>query len=123
MMEWMTPASVSVEINGVPVRQFRSVRVQTIREIKEIRAFGEAEPVGSVPLGERYRILLEQLRIDGKVQAILDGMDDFTVTFRGTGGMVTYSGCRWEQLESDFRKEPGIIDTAEISARRRTEGT
>ena len=117
-MELTLAGPVVLELNGQKLASAREVRCRCTREI---RAFGEAEPVAVLQGAPRYRIELTRVFLRGNTLPF-SGLSDFRLSVSHGGGRVTYSGCEWREIESGGEAgTPGVLERAVLSAARRTE--
>ncbi len=120
-MELTLAGPVVLELNGQKLASAREVRCRCTRESREIRAFGEAEPVAVLQGAPRYRIELTRVFLRGNVLPF-SGLSDFRLSVSHGGRRVTYSGCEWREIESGGEAGiPGVLERAVLTAARRTE--
>ena len=120
-MELLYPSSVSVEIDGIPVKGFRSLQIKAEKTLHEVKSFGESRPVALVDQGTRYRLTCGRLCLSGEEFGKLHKLSGFSVTVRYAGKKAVYSGCEWLSLEESALGEPGVAEEAVLLALKRTE--
>ena len=121
-MEVIYPSSVTVEINGMPVKGFRNLQVKSERTLHEVKSFGESRPIALVEQGTAYRITCSRLSAFPKrILASSISFLIFLVTVQYAGKKAVYSGCEWLSLQESVLGEPGVAEEAVFLAFKRTE--
>lgn len=110
---------VWVEIDGKQVAVVQGYSCKSTRTARPVEAFGEDEPVAVTDGPPTYRVELTRLRAaDG---AELYGLKDFSLVICGPDRRVTYSGCRWSDIEESAGLRGGAAEKLTLVARSRTE--
>ncbi len=120
-MEVIYPSSVTVEINGMPVKGFRNLQVKSERTLHEVKSFGESRPIALVEQGTAYRITCSRLCLSKEDFGKLHQLSNFLVTVQYAGKKAVYSGCEWLSLQESVLGEPGVAEEAVFLAFKRTE--
>lgn len=124
-MELFVPKrqSVSIELNGERVAAASAVKCVCVKERREIRAFGEEEPVAWLERLPSYRLELSQLNGVGPdiSRSSLWEMSGFRLVTVQDGVRTTYSGCEWQELTEQAQTGDGFLaEHAVLTARKRT---
>lgn len=95
-----TSKDIYIEANGIRLGIVESYRVYASRRSRNIEAFGESEPVGTVAGKTSY--IIELSRIDA-APAYDDGVDfysleDFNLVIVKSDRRIVYTGCRWSDI-------------------------
>lgn len=119
-----TSADIYLEIGGVKVAVVQSYRAVTTRDSKNIEAFGQAEPVGTIRGLSTYT--LELSRLYATDAALKDGisfhdMEDFSLVIVKPDRRVIYSGCQWKRLEETAALGSTVLETVTLTATGRME--
>ena len=120
-MEVLYPSPASVEVNGIPVKGFRSLQVTAEKTLHEVKCFGEGRPAAFVEQGTRYRITCGRLCLSGEDFGRLHKLSGFSVTVKYAGKKTVYTGCEWLSIRESALGEPGVAEEAVLLALKRTE--
>ncbi len=117
----LTGADVLVKINGVFLGAAKRLRAAAKRELHPIEAVGSANLEGLAPGPASYQIELSRLRLEGLENAPdFFELSNFQLEIILPGGVTTYGGCQWSQLEEVAEPNTRYLETAVFSARTRS---
>ena len=96
-----TSSDIYLEVNGRKVAVVQSYSAQSSRTSTQVEAFGEREPVATIPGQTRHQ--LELTRIYATDEAMADGirfhdLEDFSLVICKPDRRVIYSGCQWSKI-------------------------
>lgn len=119
-----TSADIYLEIGGVKVAVVQSYRAVTTRDSRNIEAFGQAEPVGTIRGLSAYT--LELSRLYATDAALKDGirfhdMEDFSLVIVKPDRRVIYTGCQWKRLEESAELGSTVLEKVTLTATGRME--
>lgn len=110
---------IYLEANGVRVADASSYSEQTAQQSRRIGAWGEQEPVATVPGRTAYALTLEQLCPAGGID--LYDLTDFNVVIQKSNQKVIYSGCHWKTIACSGGKTAKPLFRIELEAEERTQ--
>ena len=119
-----TSADIYLEVEGKRVAVVQSYTAQSSKSSKVIEAFGEAEPVATVPGQEQH--VLELSRLYATDAAIADGIDfyglkDFSLVICKPDRKVIYRGCEWSSIREDGELDAMVAEKITVTASHRIE--
>lgn len=119
-----TSSDIYLEINGRKVAVVQSYTAQTTKSSTAVEAFGEAEPVASIP--GQHQHLVELTRIYATDEALADGIDfygleDFSLVICKPDRRVIYSGCQWSKIGETGNLGTSVLEKITLVAARRME--
>ena len=97
--------------------------MKVTREIEKIESFLELEPIALMPGNEKYLISVSKVYLNKELFTDYNdfyNMSDFSLVVSYPGKNIEYSNCVWTNIEENVNFE-GIIEKAEIIAKKRTE--
>lgn len=119
-----TSSDIYLEVNGKKVAVVQSYSAQTTKSSSSIEAFGENEPVATIPGPNRH--LLELTRIYATDEAMADGIDfygleDFNLVICKPDRRVIYSGCQWSKIGESASVGSSVVEKVTVVASKRLE--
>lgn len=119
-----TSSDIYLEINGRKVAVVQSYTAQTTKSSTAVEAFGEGEPVASIP--GQHQHLVELTRIYATDEALADGIDfygleDFSLVICKPDRRVIYSGCQWSKIGETGNLGTSVLEKITLVAARRME--
>ena len=89
-----------------------------------VEAFGEREPVATIPGQSRH--VLELTRIYATDEALADGihfhdLEDFSLVICKPDRRVIYSGCQWSKIGESGTLGAAVVEKVTVMAGRRIE--
>ena len=97
-----TSSDIYLEVDGTRVAVVQSYTAKATKTSSAIEAFGEAQPVATVPGQERH--VVELTRLYATDEAIRDGIDfyslnGFSLVICKPDRKVIYSDCQWSTIQ------------------------
>lgn len=119
-----TSSDIYLEVNGRKVAVVQSYTAQTTKTSTTVEAFGEQEPVATIPGQNKH--LLELTRIYATDEAIADGinfydLEDFSLVICKPDRRVIYSGCQWSRIGESGTLGAFVVEKINVVAARRME--
>ena len=119
-----TSSDIYLEVNGKKVAVVQSYTAQSTKTSTTVEAFGEKEPVATLPGQTKH--VLELTRIYATDEALRDGIDlygleNFNLVICKPDRSVIYYGCQWKQLEESADVGGAVMEKVTIVASRRME--
>ena len=119
-----TSSDIYLEVDGVKVAVVQSYTVKSTRTSSAVEAFGESEPVATVP-GQTSHVL-ELTRLYATDEAIRDGLnfhdlEDFSLVICKPDRKIIYSGCQWSAIGETGALGAMVVEKITIMAARRIE--
>ena len=119
-----TSSDIYLEADGVKVAVVQSYSAQTSRTSTTVEAFGESEPVATVP-GKTSHVL-ELTRLYATDEAIRDGinfhdLEDFSLVICKPDRKIIYSGCQWSGIDENGELGAMVVEKITIVAAKRIE--
>lgn len=105
-----TSRDIYLEVNGKKLAVVEGYKAHSVRESHYVEAFGQKEPVGTVP--GRTKHMVELSRVYACDGALADGVEffdlsGFNLVIVKPDRKIVYSGCQW----SEISEAAGINDT------------
>ena len=121
-----TSSDIYLEVDGTRVAVVQSYSAKASKTSSAVEAFGESEPVATVP-GQTSHVL-ELTRLYATDTAISDGIDfynltDFSLVICKPDRKVIYSGCEWSGIQEDGELNATVAERVTLTAARRIETT
>ena len=96
-----TSSDIYLEVDGKKVAVVQSYTARSSRTSQTVEAFGEDEPVATIP-GQRSHVI-ELTRLYATDEAIRDGLnfhdlEDFSLVICKPDRKIIYSGCQWSAI-------------------------
>lgn len=119
-----TSSDIYLEVDGKKVAVVQSYTAQSTKNSTTVEAFGEAEPVATLPGQTRH--VLELTRIYATDAALADGIDfyglqDFSLVICKPDRRVIYSGCQWSKIGESGNLGASVMEKVTVVASRRLE--
>ena len=119
-----TSSDIYLEVNGRKVAVVQSYTAQTTKTTTSIEAFGESEPVATIPGPSNH--VLELTRIYATDEALADGinfydLDEFSLVICKPDRRVIYSGCHWSKLGESGTLGASVVEKITVVAAKRLE--
>lgn len=119
-----TSRDIYLEVDGRKVAVVQSYTAQTTKSSATVEAFGEAEPVATLPGQNKH--VLELTRIYATDKALADGIDfygleDFSLVICKPDRRVIYSGCQWSKIGESGTLGAAVVEKVTVVASRRVE--
>ena len=119
-----TSSDIYLEIEGKKVAVVQSYSARTTRSSQNVEAFGEDEPVATIP-GPRTH-LIELTRLYATDEAIRDGINfhdltDFSLVICKPDRKIIYSGCQWSTIGETGALGAMVVEKISVVAARRIE--
>ena len=119
-----TSSDIYLEVDGTKVAVVQSYSVKATKSSKAVEAFGEVEPVATVP-GQTVHTL-ELKRLYATDEAIRDGIDfyslsGFSLVICKPDRKVIYSDCQWSKIDEVGTLGDMVMETVTIVATKRIE--
>ena len=119
-----TSSDIYLEVEGKKVAVVQSYTAKTTKTSSVVEAFGEEEPVATIP-GQRNHVI-ELTRLYATDEAIRDGLnfyelDDFSLVICKPDRRVIYSGCQWSTIGESGKLGAMVVEKITIVAKRRIE--
>jgi len=119
-----TSSDIYLEVNGKKVAVVQSYTARTTKTSSTVEAFGEEQPVATIP-GPRNHVV-ELTRLYATDEAIRDGLDfhdltDFSLVICKPDRRIIYSGCQWSAIGETGNLGAMVVEKITIVAARRIE--
>ena len=119
-----TSSDIYLEVDGKKVAVVQSYSARSSRTSQSVEAFGEDEPVASIP-GQRTH-MLELTRLYATDEAIRDGLnfhdlEDFSLVSCKPDRKIIYSGCQWSSISETGALGAMVVEKVSIVAAKRLE--
>ena len=119
-----TSGDIYLEVDGVRVAVVQSYAAKTTKSSSAVEAFGELEPVATVP-GQAAHVI-ELSRLYATDQAVRDGIDfyameDFSLVICKPDRKIIYSGCQWSAIQESASIGSMVLEKVTLVASRRIE--
>ena len=121
-----TSSDIYLELEGKKVAVVQSYAAKAIKSSKNVEAFGESEPVGTIEGQKKYT--LELTRLYATDDAVSDGINfydlrDFSLVICKPDRKIIYSGCQWSAIQEDGQLNAMVAEKISVVASRRIETT
>lgn len=119
-----TSSDIYLEVDGVRVAVVQSYTARTTKSSTAVEAFGESEPVATVP-GQAAHVI-ELTRLYATDEAIRDGIDfyslnGFSLVICKPDRKVIYSDCQWSSISETGTLGDMVLEKVGIVATKRLE--
>ncbi len=119
-----TSSDIYIEVEGRKVAVVQSYTARTTRTSSVVEAFGEEQPVATIP-GQRTHVV-ELTRLYATDEAIRDGLDfhelsDFSLVICKPDRKIIYSGCQWSAIGETGKLGAMVVEKITIMAAKRIE--
>ena len=117
-----TSSDIYLEVDGVKVAVVQSYSAKASKTSSAVEAFGESEPVATVP-GQTSHVL-ELTRLYATDEAIRDGinfheLEDFSLVICKPDRKIIYSGCEWADITQAASVGEVVLEKVSLVASRR----
>lgn len=122
--QFPTSADIYLELNGKKMAVVQSYSAQTTKQSSVVEAFGEDQPVATIPGTKKHTIVLTRLYATD--EAARSGMnfhdlEDFNLVICKPDRRIIYSGCQWENLSESAKLGDMVLEKVTVVAARRLE--
>ncbi|MBR2667315.1 MAG: hypothetical protein IKD96_04055 [Oscillospiraceae bacterium] len=119
-----TSCDIYLEIDGKKVAVVQSYSAKSTRSSRSIEAFGEPEPVATIPGPNRYTIELTRVYATGR--AIADGirfhdLTKFNLVICKPDRNIIYSDCQWSAISETGSLGETVLEKVTVNAAKRVE--
>ena len=119
-----TSADIYLEVDGKKVAVVQSYSSKASKTSQSVEAFGESEPVTTIPGQTQY--VLELTRLYATDDAISDGisfydLSDFSLVICKPDRRVIYSGCQWSTIAEEGELNAMVAEKVTVLAAKRIE--
>ncbi len=119
-----TSCDIYLEIDGKKVAVVQSYSAKSTRSSRSIEAFGEAEPVATIPGPNRYTIELTRVYATGS--AVADGirfhdLTRFSLVICKPDRNIIYSDCQWSAISETGSLGETVLEKVTVTAAKRVE--
>ena len=119
-----TSCDIYLELEGKKVAVVQSYTAKAAKTSRAVEAFGEEEPVATVP--GQINHVLELTRLYATDDAISDGIDffslaDFSLVICKPDRKVIYSGCQWSAIQEEGKVGSMVAEKVTVMATSRIE--
>ena len=119
-----TSSDIYLEVDGTKVAVVQSYTSKASKTSRAVEAFGEREPVATIP-GARSHVI-ELTRLYATDEAIRDGIDfyslsDFSLVICKPDRRVIYSGCHWSGIQESAQLGAMVAEKLTVIASKRVE--
>lgn len=124
MTGFPTSSDIYLEVDGVKVAVVQSYTARTSRSSTTVEAFGDEEPVATVP-GKTSHVL-ELTRLYATDEAIRDGLNfhelsGFSLVICKPDRKIIYSDCQWSSISEDAALGDMVVEKITVVAAKRIE--
>lgn len=119
-----TSSDIYLEVEGKKVAVVQSYQAQTTKTSQAVEAFGESEPVATIPGQTKHTLQLTRLYATD--DAIRDGinfydMENFSLVICKPDKRIIYSGCQWSSIGETGTLGSTVLEQITIVAAKRIE--
>ena len=119
-----TSSDIYLEVDGTRVAVVQSYTAKTTKTSSTVEAFGEPEPVATVPGQAIYEV--ELTRLYATDEAIRDGIDFYSLTgfslvICKPDKKIIYSDCQWSSIQESASIGSMVLEKVSLVASRRIE--
>ena len=119
-----TSSDIYLEADGVRIAVVQSYTARSTRTSTAVEAFGEKEPVATVPGPEQHTIELSRLYATD--EAIRDGIDfyalsGFSLVVCKPDRKIIYANCQWSEIKEVGERGRMVLEKVKLVASRRIE--
>ena len=119
-----TSSDIYLEVDGTRVAVVQSYTAKTTKTSTAAEAFGESEPVATIP-GQATHVV-ELTRLYATDEAIQDGIDfykmsDFSLVICKPDRKIIYSDCQWSAIQETGKLGDMVLEKVTLVASRRIE--
>ena len=119
-----TSSDIYLEAEGKKIAVVQSYKATARRSEQVVEAFGESEPVASIP-GQTNHVV-ELTRLYATDEAIRDGIDfyslsGFSLVICKPDRKIIYSDCQWSAIQENATLGSMVLEKVTLVASRRIE--
>ena len=119
-----TSNDIYIEVDGKKVAVVQSYSAKTTRTSSVVEAFGEDQPVATLPGPRKHTIELKRLYATD--EAVRDGLNfhemvDFNLVICKPDRKIIYSGCQWSAIGENGELGAMVVEKITIIASKRIE--
>ena len=119
-----TSSDIYLEVDGTRVAVVQSYTAKATKSSTAVEAFGESEPVATIPGQATY--VLELTRLYATDEAIRDGIDfyslsGFSLVICKPDRKIIYSDCQWSSIQENATLGSMVLEKVTLVASRRIE--
>lgn len=123
-MGFPTSKDIYIEVDGKKVAVVQSYTAKTTCTSNVVEAFGEDQPVATIPGPRKHTIELKRLYATD--EAVRDGLNfhdltDFNLVICKPDRKVIYSGCQWSAINENGELGAMVVEKITIIASKRIE--
>ncbi|MEG1858134.1 MAG: hypothetical protein RR216_05285 [Pseudoflavonifractor sp.] len=119
-----TSSDIYLEVEGKKVAVVQSYSAKTSRESQTVEAFGEDQPVATIPGQKRYTV--ELTRLYATDEAIRDGINfhelaGFNLVICKPDRKIIYDDCQWASIDETGALGAMVVEKIAVMAAKRYE--
>jgi len=119
-----TSSDIYLEVDGTRVAVVQSYSAKAAKTSTAVEAFGESEPVTTIP-GQASHVV-ELTRLYATDEAIRDGIDfyklsGFSLVICKPDRKIIYSDCQWSSIQENATLGSMVLEKVTLVASRRIE--
>ena len=119
-----TSSDIYIEVEGKKVAVVQSYTAKTTRSSSVVEAFGEEQPVATIP-GPRKHVI-ELTRLYATDEAIRDGinfysLENFSLVICKPDKRIIYSDCQWSSISEVASLGDMVLEKVTVVATKRIE--
>ena len=119
-----TSSDIYLEVDGTRVAVVQSYTARATKSSTAVEAFGESEPVATVP-GQATHVV-ELTRLYATDEAVRDGIDfyklsGFSLVICKPDKKIIYSDCQWSAIQESATLGSMVLEKVTLVASRRIE--
>ena len=119
-----TSSDIYLEVEGKKVAVVQSYQSQTTKTSQAVEAFGESEPVATIPGQTKHTLQLTRLYATD--DAIQDGinfydMENFSLVICKPDRRIIYSDCQWSSIGETGTLGATVLEQITVVATKRIE--
>ena len=123
-IKFPTSGDIYLEADGVRIAVVQSYTAKSTRTSTAVEAFGEAEPVATIP--GRAKHTVELTRLYATDEAIRDGIDfyalsGFSLVVCKPDRKIIYADCQWSAIKEVGELGSMVLEQVTLVASRRIE--
>ena len=121
-----TSSDIYLEVDGTRVAVVQSYTAKATKTSQVVEAFGESEPVATIPGQAKH--VVELTRLYATDDAVSDGINfydltDFSLVICKPDRKIIYSGCEWSNIQEDGQLNAMVAEKITVVAAKRIETT
>ncbi len=119
-----TSSDIYLEVEGKKVAVVQSYQAQTTKTSQAVEAFGESEPVATIPGQTKHTLQLTRLYATD--DAIQDGinfyeLENFSLVICKPDRRIIYSDCQWSSIGETGTLGATVLEQITVVATKRIE--